>query len=155
MDFDHLTTFLEISKLGSFSRAGQKLFRSQPAVSAQIRQLEQEYGQKLFDRVGKTVKLTAAGEALIVYANRLLNLKEESLRAVSDLSSSPRGTRRPTITTERQASRCSSPVKRCFKVTASPSNAARSCRVLTGICRLASARCTSGSSFVMMVQAEA
>ena len=92
MDFDHLTTFLEISKLGSFSRAGQKLFRSQPAVSAQIRQLEQEYGQKLFDRVGKTVKLTAAGEALIVYANRLLNLKEESLRAVSDLSSSPRGT---------------------------------------------------------------
>ena len=87
MDFDHLTTFLEISKLGSFSRAGQKLFRSQPAVSAQIRQLEQEYGQKLFDRVGKTVKLTAAGEALIVYANRLLNLKEESLRAVSDLSS--------------------------------------------------------------------
>ena len=92
MDFDHLTTFLEISKLGSFSRAGQKLFRSQPAVSAQIRQLEQEYGQKLFDRVGKTVKLTAAGEALIVYANRLLNLKEESLRAVSDLSTSPRGT---------------------------------------------------------------
>ncbi|MGA7839603.1 MAG: LysR family transcriptional regulator, partial [Candidatus Acidiferrales bacterium] len=92
MDFDHLTTFLEISKLGSFSRAGQKLFRSQPAVSAQIRQLEQEYGQKLFDRVGKTVKLTAAGEALIVYANRLLSLKEESLRAVSDLSSSPRGT---------------------------------------------------------------
>jgi DNA-binding transcriptional LysR family regulator len=92
MDFDHLTTFLEIAKTGSFSRAGQKLFRSQPAVSAQIRQLEQEYGQKLFDRVGKTVKLTAAGEALIVYANRLLNLKEESLRAVTDLSSSPRGT---------------------------------------------------------------
>src|ERR1700721_3661314 len=92
MDFDHLTTFLEISKLGSFSRAGQKLCRSPPAVSAQIRQLEQEYGQKLFDRVGKTVKLTAAGEALIVYANRLLSLKEESLRAVSDLSSSPRGT---------------------------------------------------------------
>src|ERR1700674_1752400 len=85
MDFDHLTTFLEISKLGSFSRAGQKLFRSQPAVSAQIRQLEQAYGQKLFDRVGKSVKLTAAGETLVVYAQRLLTLKEESLRAVADL----------------------------------------------------------------------
>ncbi len=91
MDFDHLTTFLEISKLGSFSRAGQKLFRSQPAVSAQIRQLEQEYGQKLFDRVGKSVRLTAAGESLIIYAKRLLALKDESLRAVADLSSSPRG----------------------------------------------------------------
>jgi DNA-binding transcriptional LysR family regulator len=92
MDFDYLTTFLEIVKLGSFSRAGQKLFRSQPAVSAQIRQLEQAYGQKLFDRVGKSVKLTAAGEALVTYAKRLLALKEESLRAVADLSVSPQGT---------------------------------------------------------------
>src|ERR1700722_6563497 len=91
MDFDYLTTFLEIVKLGSFSRAGQKLFRSQPAVSAQIRQLEKAYGQKLFDRVGKSVKLTAAGEALVTYAKRLLTLKEESLRAVADLSVSPQG----------------------------------------------------------------
>jgi urease accessory protein len=59
MDLDYLTTFLEIAKQGSFSRAGQKLFRSQPAVSAQIRQLEEEYGQRLFDRVGKSMKLTA------------------------------------------------------------------------------------------------
>jgi DNA-binding transcriptional LysR family regulator len=41
MDFDQLVTFLEVAKLGSFSRAGQKVFRSQSAVSAQIRQLEQ------------------------------------------------------------------------------------------------------------------
>ncbi|HWX35029.1 MAG TPA: LysR family transcriptional regulator [Steroidobacteraceae bacterium] len=60
MDLDYLTTFLEIAKQGSFSRAGQKLFRSQPAVSAQIRQLEGEYGQKLFDRSGQSMKLTAA-----------------------------------------------------------------------------------------------
>jgi LysR family transcriptional regulator, low CO2-responsive transcriptional regulator len=45
MDLDYLTTFLEIAKQGSFSRAGQKLFRSQPAVSAQIRQLEEEYAK--------------------------------------------------------------------------------------------------------------
>src|SRR6516164_10267439 len=43
MDFDQLVTFLEVAKLGSFSRAGQKVFRSQSAVSAQIRQLEQAY----------------------------------------------------------------------------------------------------------------
>jgi DNA-binding transcriptional LysR family regulator len=92
MDFDHLTTFLEISKSGSFSRAGQKLYRSQPAVSAQIRQLEQEYGEKLFDRVGKTVRLTAAGEALQEYAERLLSLRNESLHAVADRASTIRGT---------------------------------------------------------------
>jgi DNA-binding transcriptional LysR family regulator len=92
MDFDHLTTFLEIAKTGSFSRAGHKLYRSQPAVSAQIRQLEQEYGQKLFDRVGKSVRLTAAGEALLDYAQRLLSLKSESLRVVADQSAAPRGT---------------------------------------------------------------
>jgi DNA-binding transcriptional LysR family regulator len=91
MDFDHLITFLEIAKQGSFSRAGQKLYRSQPAVSAQIRQLEQEYGQKLFDRVGKSVRLTVAGETLLEYAGRLLTLRNESLRAVADQSSTPRG----------------------------------------------------------------
>ncbi|MFY9530714.1 MAG: LysR family transcriptional regulator [Candidatus Acidiferrales bacterium] len=92
MDFDHLITFLEIAKVGSFSRAGQKLFRSQPAVSAQIRQLEQEYGQKLFDRVGKSVRLTGAGEALREYAARLLTLRNESLRAVGDQAGVPHGT---------------------------------------------------------------
>src|SRR5215469_9928305 len=92
MDFDQLTTFLEVAKLGSFSRAGQKLFRSQPAVSAQIRQLEQEYGEHLLNRKGKTVQLTAAGEALFEYAQRLLTLRNESLRAVADQASTPRGT---------------------------------------------------------------
>lgn len=92
MDFDHLITFVEIAKQGSFSRAGQKLFRSQPAVSAQIRQLEQEYGQKLFDRVGKSVQLTTAGEALLEYAGKLLTLRNESLRAVADQATTPRGT---------------------------------------------------------------
>ncbi len=92
MDFDHLITFLEIAKQGSFSRAGQKLFRSQPAVSAQIRQLEHEYGQKLFDRVGKTVRLTVAGETLSEYAGKLLTLRNESVRAVADQATTPRGT---------------------------------------------------------------
>ena len=52
MDFDVFTTFLEVAKQGNFSRAGQKVFRSQSAVSAQIHQLEEEYGEKLLDRAG-------------------------------------------------------------------------------------------------------
>jgi len=91
MDFDQLTTFVYVAKLKSFSRAGQKVFRSQSAVSAQIRQLEQEYGQKLFGRLGKSVRLTPAGEVLFEYANRFLTLRQESLRAVADQSSTPRG----------------------------------------------------------------
>src|SRR5437870_12665882 len=91
MDFAQLTTFLEVAKLGNYSRAGQNLFRSQPAVSAQIRQLEQEYGEKLLDRAAKAVRLTPAGEVLFEYAGRLLTLQNESLRALADQASTPRG----------------------------------------------------------------
>jgi DNA-binding transcriptional LysR family regulator len=91
MDFDQLTTFLEVAKLGNFSRAGDKVFRSQSAVSAQIRQLEQDYGTKLLDRAGKKVRLTPAGEVLFEYGTRLLALRDESLRAVADQDKTPRG----------------------------------------------------------------
>src|SRR5258708_35314333 len=94
MDFDQLITFLEVARQGSFSRAGEKVFRSQSAVSAQIRQLEQEYGDRLLDRSGKTVKLTPAGQVFYEYAERLKNLRDESLTAVADHSSTPRGTLR-------------------------------------------------------------
>src|SRR5205085_2226698 len=92
MDFDQLVTFLEVAKLGSFSRAGQKVFRSQSAVSAQIRQMEQEYGDRLLDRSGKDVTLTPAGRALFAYAERMLQLRDESLLAVADQGNTPRGT---------------------------------------------------------------
>ena len=91
MDFDQLGTFLEVAKLGSFSRAGQKVFRSQSAVSAQIRQLEQEYGDRLLDRSGKDVTLTPAGRILFAYAERLLQMRDESRLAVADHGTSPRG----------------------------------------------------------------
>ena len=92
MDFDQLITFLEVARQGSFSRAGEKVFRSQSAVSAQIRQLEQEYGDRLLDRSGKTVKLTPAGQIFYDYAQRLKALREESLMAVADHGHTPRGT---------------------------------------------------------------
>jgi DNA-binding transcriptional LysR family regulator len=92
MDFDQLTTFMEVAKLGSFSRAGQKVFRSQSAVSAQIRLLEQDYGERLLDLSGKVVTLTQAGRVIFAYAERLLQMRDESLLAVADQGASPRGT---------------------------------------------------------------
>ena len=91
MDFDVLITFVEVAKQGNFSRAGQKVFRSQSAVSAQIHQLEEEYGEKLLDRAGKTVHLTPGGKVLLDYARRMLTLRDESVRAVADQNVTPRG----------------------------------------------------------------
>jgi DNA-binding transcriptional LysR family regulator len=84
MDLDNLKTFIEVAKLGSFSRAAEKVLRSQPAVSAQIRQLEQEYEQRLFDRSAKSVRLTPAGEVVLDYARQLLALQAKSRQAVSE-----------------------------------------------------------------------
>ncbi len=92
MDFDQLKTFLEVARLGSFSRAAEKVLRSQPAVSAQIRQLEQEYGQKLFDRTAKSVRLTPAGEVMLDYARQMLALQAKSVHAVSDRTGVATGT---------------------------------------------------------------
>jgi len=91
MDFDQLVTFTEVAKLGSFSRAGQKVLRSQSAVSSQIRQLEQEYGDRLLDRSGKVVKLTPAGRVFLSYAERLLKLRQEAQLAVADHGATVRG----------------------------------------------------------------
>jgi DNA-binding transcriptional LysR family regulator len=84
MDLDNLKTFIEVARLASFSRAAEKVLRSQPAVSAQIRQLEQEYGQRLLDRSAKSVRLTPAGEVVFDYANQLLVLQAKSLQAVAE-----------------------------------------------------------------------
>src|SRR3954449_4188527 len=84
MDFDQLATFVFVAKLKSFSRAGQKVFRSQSAVSAQIRQLEQAYHARLLDRSAKSVELTPAGEVLFEYAEKLLRLRDESIQVVAD-----------------------------------------------------------------------
>ena len=92
MDFDQLTTFVFVAKLKSFSRAGQKVFRSQSAVSAQIRQLEETYRAKLLDRSAKSVELTPAGEVLLEYAERLLRLRDESIQLVADRGDSIQGT---------------------------------------------------------------
>jgi DNA-binding transcriptional LysR family regulator len=91
MDLDQLRTFVEVAKQGNFSKAATKVFRSQPAVSAQIRQLEGEYQQKLFDRSGKRVRLTPAGDLLLDYAKQMLRIHRDSINAVSDNGGLVRG----------------------------------------------------------------
>jgi DNA-binding transcriptional LysR family regulator len=79
MNIDHLKTFQEIVRLGSFSEVAKKLGISQPAVSFQIQKLEQELGMRLIDRTQRTITLTAAGKRLLRFAEEV-EAKRESLR---------------------------------------------------------------------------
>ncbi len=91
MDLDQLRVFLEIVRLGSFSRAAESCFRSQPAVSAQIRQLEEECGARLFDRVSSRVALTAAGRRFTDYARQMLDLHKKAIEDLGEMAAIPRG----------------------------------------------------------------
>lgn len=91
MDFDQLHAFLEVARLKSFSRAAVQCFRTQPAISAQIRLLEDEVGARLFDRSGGKVALTDAGRVWKEYAESLLRTRGEGVQAVADLHHTPRG----------------------------------------------------------------
>ncbi len=91
MDFEQLRTFLEVSRLKSFSRAAQKLLRTQPAISAQIRSLEQEVGARLFDRDGGKVTFTAAGRLFEPFAEYCMERQRHILLAVAEQERSPRG----------------------------------------------------------------
>ena len=77
MDLRALNIFIEVSELKSFTRAGEKLGYSQPTVSFQIKQLEQELGVQLFDRIGHTVALTDAGRAALSYAQHIVQISQE------------------------------------------------------------------------------
>jgi len=91
MDFDQLETFLEVARHTSFSRAAEKRFRTQPAISAQIRALEEEVGARLFDRSGGRVALTAAGKVFQRYAEEALESRRAALAAVGEMERIPRG----------------------------------------------------------------
>jgi len=86
-----LHVFLTVAKEQSFSRAAEKLFRTQPAVSIVIRKLEESVGQPLLVRGARQVKLTDAGELLRDYAERLLNLRDEIQKGMEDLGNLGRG----------------------------------------------------------------
>jgi DNA-binding transcriptional LysR family regulator len=91
MDLDQLHTFLEIVRLKSFSKAAQTCFRTQPAISAQVRQLEQELNTQLFERFGSRISLTTAGRIFIQYAEQILALKRQAQDSINELEQVPRG----------------------------------------------------------------
>ena len=91
MDLDQLHTFLEIVRLKSFSKAAQTCFRTQPAVSAQVRQLEQEMNAPLFERLGTKIALTPAGHIFGEYAEQILELRRRAQNAINELERVPRG----------------------------------------------------------------
>jgi DNA-binding transcriptional LysR family regulator len=91
MDLDQLRTFLEIVRLKSFSKAAQTCFRTQPAISAQVRQLEQELGTTLFDRLGTRIALTPAGRIFAEYAEQILDLKRQAVDTINELEKAPKG----------------------------------------------------------------
>src|ERR1051325_9175236 len=91
MDFDQLRTFLEIVRLKSFSKAAQTCYRTQPAISAQVRQLEQELRAELFERFGSRISLTTAGRIFTSYAEQMLELRRRAQDAIAELESNPRG----------------------------------------------------------------
>lgn len=84
MELDQITAFLEVARQQSFSRAAEKLYRTQPAISAQIRLLELECGHKLFDRLGRKIFLTRSGEVLLEYGQKLVGLHRETLQRVRE-----------------------------------------------------------------------
>ena len=86
MDIQNLTAFIAVSDTGSFSRAAERLFITQPAVSKRISSLETELNTHLFDRIGKKVLLTEAGYALLPSAQRILAELDESKRAIGNLN---------------------------------------------------------------------
>jgi DNA-binding transcriptional LysR family regulator len=91
MDFDQLKSFLEVAKHSSFSRAAEKCFRTQPAISSQIRALEEEVGAKLFDRSGAKVSLTGAGKAFQEYAEEVLGARKSIIASIAEMERTPRG----------------------------------------------------------------
>ncbi len=82
MDARQLEIFVKVAELGSFSRAAEALFLTQPTVSEHIRGLEEELGVRLLDRLGRGAAPTKAGQLLLGYARRILDLHREARQAV-------------------------------------------------------------------------
>lgn len=91
MDLAELRVFVAVAAERSFSRAAAKLHRTQPAISQAIRRLEDEVGEKLFDRSSKDGTLTEAGQVLQEYADRILRLTDEAELSVRELRDLHRG----------------------------------------------------------------
>ncbi len=86
MDISALQAFLAVAEAGSFSRAAERIYLTQPAISKRIAALEREIGARLFDRIGRGIHLTPAGAALLSRARALLKELEDVRRGIANLS---------------------------------------------------------------------
>lgn len=77
MELKNLNTFVQVAESGSFSRAAERLGYSQPTISVQIRQLEDELGLRLFDRIGHAIRLTDKGHDILPHAQKILHTCQE------------------------------------------------------------------------------
>jgi DNA-binding transcriptional LysR family regulator len=85
LDIDQLHTFVAIIDTGSFTKAADRVFKTQSAVSMQMRRLEERIGKQLFmPRTGAAISLTAEGEKLLNYARRIIRLNNEAIAAFDD-----------------------------------------------------------------------
>jgi len=91
IDFRHLDTFCRVASLKSFSKAAEDLFLTQPTVSGHILTLEKSLSIRLFDRTGREVRLTKAGEIFYQYALKILASRKELINALSEFSQGIRG----------------------------------------------------------------
>ena len=92
METAYLKTFLVVARLSSFSRAAEEILLSQPAVSKRISLLEQELGVKLFDRIGRSVRLTEAGQLFESRARDLDNEIDQTIYHMQSLQGQTGGT---------------------------------------------------------------
>lgn len=92
MDVQELEAFWWIAQTGTFNRAAERLYLTQPSVTARIQVLERELGQQLFERKPRGVRLTDAGRALLPHAERVLQDISKARQAVADLLSATGGT---------------------------------------------------------------
>ena len=91
MELSQLEVFLAVARERRFSRAADKLFRTQSAVSQTIRKLEDELGEALFDRSSREGVLTDAGKVLYEYAEKLINLRSEASESLAELKELQKG----------------------------------------------------------------
>lgn len=91
IDFRHLETFCRVAALKSFSRAADDLFLTQPTVSGHILSLERSLSLRLFDRTGREIRLTKAGEIFLRYASNILMVRKDLLNALSEFSRGIKG----------------------------------------------------------------
>lgn len=82
LDVDLLRTFVTIAQAGNFTRAAERLLRQQSTISLQMKRLEDALGQRLLDRTPRSVCLTPEGEAVLSYAQRILDLNDEMVSLV-------------------------------------------------------------------------